>query len=80
MSDCYKSKLLKFSNSSPSTFCQADSEQEFRLNSESLSGKCRTTGTYAMRPLLPELFTSRLNMISSANHEREECLSNVIIS
>jgi hypothetical protein len=30
MSDCYKSKYLKFSNSSPSTFCQADSEKEFK--------------------------------------------------
>jgi hypothetical protein len=29
MSDCYKSKHLKFSNSSPSTFCQADSEKAF---------------------------------------------------
>jgi hypothetical protein len=67
MSDCYKSKYLKFSNSSPLTFCQADSEKEYRLNSESLSGKSRTTGTYTMRPLLPEFFTSRLNMISRAN-------------
>jgi hypothetical protein len=30
MSDCYKSKYLKFSNNSPSTFCQADSEKEFK--------------------------------------------------
>lgn len=40
---------------------------KFRLNRESLSRERRTKGTYAMQPVLAELFASRLDMIRRAD-------------